>query len=60
MSAGEPLRAIQLGGRYLADELSASARAKLEELVDEANAEIDREAADGPSVAPIRFNLRAA
>ncbi len=60
MSAGEPLRAIQLGGRYLADELSDSARAKLEELVDEANAEIEREAVDGPSVAAIRFSLRAA
>jgi hypothetical protein len=60
MSAGEPLRAIQLGARYLADELSATVRARLEELVNEGNAEIDREAADGPSVAPIRFNLRAA
>ena len=57
LSAGEPLRAIQLAERYL-DTLSDGARAKLEELAREADAEIQREIADGPSVEPIRF-LRA-
>ena len=60
LSAGEPLRAIQLATRYLADQLSDSAQAKLGELVNEANTELELGAADGPSVAQIRFQLRAA
>jgi hypothetical protein len=60
LSAGEPLRAIQLADRFLADTLSDSARAKLDELVREADAEIQREIVDEPSVQPIRFSLRAA
>ncbi|MEO7036085.1 MAG: hypothetical protein ABI548_19255 [Polyangiaceae bacterium] len=60
LSAGEPLRAIQLAARYSADEFSASARSKLEELVAEAEAELDLELANEPTVEPIRFVLPAA
>src|SRR5258708_3825752 len=60
LSAGEALRARQLAERYLADALSASARAKLEELAKEADADMQREIVDGPTVEPVRFNLRAA
>jgi hypothetical protein len=60
LSADEPLRAIQLATRYLADGLTAGARAKLETLLEEANAELDRVAADAPNVATIEFTVRAA
>jgi hypothetical protein len=60
LSAGEPLRALQLSERYLPDALSDSARAKLEDLAREAEAEVDRGLAKGATVAPVRFQLRAA
>jgi hypothetical protein len=60
LSAGEPLRAIQLGERYPADALSDSARRTLEALLKEADEELQRGVVDAPSVEPIRFNLRAA
>lgn len=59
LNAGDPLRTIQLAERYLADALSAPARHELEELRREADAEILRGIVDEPSVAPIRFKLRA-
>lgn len=60
LSAGEPLRALQVGERYVADGLSAGARAKLDQLLAEAEADIVRRAADAPNVDPVRFTLRAA
>jgi len=59
MSAGEPLRALQLGERYLADGLSDGSRAKLDELLAEAEAEIRRDAMSAPNVDPVRFTLAA-
>ena len=50
LSAKEPLRAVHLGERYLADALSESAGAKLRELLDEANADL----AGAPGVQDIR------
>jgi hypothetical protein len=60
LSAKEPLWALQLGERYLADALSDSARAKLEEFLEEANRELQQDAAGAPDVAPVRFFLPAA
>ncbi len=60
LSAGEPLRAIQLAVRYQADELSEGAQRKLEELLKEAESEVERQIADAPGVEPVRFRLRAA
>ena len=60
LSAGEPLRALQLGDRYLADGLSDGSKVRLELLLDEAEAEIERIAAAAPNVDPIGFHLRAA
>ncbi len=60
LSAAEPLRALQLGERYLADGLSDGSRVKLAQLLGEAEAEIGRGASNAPNVEPIRFNLRAA
>jgi hypothetical protein len=58
LSAGEPLRALQLGERYGADSLSDGARARLAQLLAEAEAELARHAAEAPDVVPIRFKLR--
>ena len=58
LSAGEPLRALQLGDRYLGDGLGDASRAKLRSLLNEADAEIERGASR--NVDPIRFSLRAA
>jgi len=60
LSAGEPLRALQLGERYLADGLSEGSRAKLASLVAEADADVARSAASAPHVVPVRYKLRAA
>ena len=60
LSAGEPLRALQLAERYLADGLSDGSRAKLADLRREAEAEIGRGVVDAPSVEPVRCSLRAA
>ena len=60
LSAGEPLRALQLGERYLADGISEGSRAKLVQLLAEAEAEIGQAAASAPNVEPVRFILRAA
>jgi hypothetical protein len=60
LSAGEALRAMQLAVLYLRDDLSDSSRSKLEELLKQADAEIESAAADGPNVLPVTFRLRAA
>lgn len=60
LSAGESLRALQLARRYTADDLSAKIRAKLDELVKEAELETQRAAAIEPNVEPVKFHLRAA
>ena len=60
LSAGEPLRALQLGERYLADGLSEGSCVKLSGLLAEAEAEIGRGAASAPKVEPVRFRLHAA
>ena len=59
LSAGEPLGAVQLAERYLADGLTGSALLKLEELLKEADAAIDA-LPTNPNVQPIRFTLVAA
>jgi hypothetical protein len=58
LSAGEPLRALQMGARYVADGLSAGATAKLLQLLAEADAGLD--AALAPNVDPVRYTLDAA
>lgn len=60
LSAGEPLRALQLGQRYLADGLSEGSRTKLLEFLAEADAEIGRDVIAAPNVEPVRYILHAA
>ena len=60
LSAGDPLRAVQLAERYLEDALSDRSRTRLEQLHAEAEAEITRAAAVSPNVVPIPFILNAA
>jgi hypothetical protein len=60
LSAGEPLRAVQLGERYPADTFSASARRTLAALLSEANEQLERDLARLPNVEPTRFKLRGA
>ncbi|MBN2196314.1 MAG: hypothetical protein JW751_26105 [Polyangiaceae bacterium] len=59
LSAGEPLRAIHLAQRYRIDVLSDAIRAKLDSLVHEAVAEIERNTAGVTIVEPVRFRVRA-
>lgn len=58
LSAREALRAVQLADRYLHDDLSDGARAKLEELRTQAETEIS--AAEEPKVLPVSFQLKPA
>ncbi len=60
MSAGDLVRAVQMAERYLPDALGDRSREKLNELRDEAEAEIARAALGAPNVDPIPFTLRAA
>lgn len=60
LSAGEPLRALQLAERYLAESLVSEIAEKLRELVNEADAELARAVTDEPTVKPVTFTLRAA
>jgi pyruvate-formate lyase-activating enzyme len=60
LSAGEPLRALQLAERFLAERLAPEIAEKLHELVDEADAELVRAVTDEPTVRPVTFTLRAA
>lgn len=58
LSAREALRAVQLADRYLHDDLSDGARAKLEELRTQVETEIS--AAEEPKVLPVSFQLKPA
>ena len=60
LSAGEPLRALQLAARFLAESLASEIAEKLRELVNEADAELVRAVIDEPTVKPVTFTLRAA
>jgi hypothetical protein len=60
LSAGEPLRALQLAERFLAESLAPEIATKLRQLVKEADAELVRAVAVEPTVEPVTFTLRAA
>lgn len=60
LSAGEPLRALQLAERFLSESLAPEIAEKLRQLVTEADAELARAATDEPTVVPVTFTLRAA
>jgi hypothetical protein len=60
LSAGEPLRALQLAERFLAESPAPEIGAKLRQLVKEADAELVRAGSDEPTVIPVTFTLRAA
>jgi hypothetical protein len=60
LSAGEPLRALQLADRYGGDDLGQKAQSKLSELKAEAESDIQRAVQKELSVEPVRFHLRAA
>jgi hypothetical protein len=51
LSAGEPLRALQLADRFLAEALAPAVAAKLRQLAAEADVELAREGTDAPAVA---------
>jgi hypothetical protein len=59
LSAGEPLRALQLAARFLAERLAPEVAEKLRRLVKEAEAELVRAGSDEPTVIPVTFTLRA-
>src|SRR5262245_17198733 len=58
LSAGEPLRALQLAERFLAENLASEVAAKLRELIAEADADLVRAVTDEPTVMPVTFTLR--
>jgi pyruvate-formate lyase-activating enzyme len=60
LSAGEPLRALQLAERFLTESLAPEIAEKLRQLVKEADADLARAATDEPTVMPVTFTLRAA
>jgi hypothetical protein len=60
LSAGEPLRALQLAERFLAERLAPEIAEKLRQLGKEADAELVRAVSDEPTVKPVKFTLRAA
>jgi pyruvate-formate lyase-activating enzyme len=60
LSAGEPLCALQLAERFLAESLAPEVAEKLRRLVKEADAELARAVTDEPTVMPVTFTLRAA
>lgn len=60
LSAGEPLRALQLAERFLSESLAPEIAEKLRQLVTEADAELARAITDEPTVVPVTFTLRAA
>jgi hypothetical protein len=59
LSAGEPLRALQLAARFLAERLTPEVAEQLRRLVKEAEAELVRAGSDEPTVIPVTFTLRA-
>ncbi len=60
LSAGEPLRALQLAERFLAESPDPEIAEKLRQLVKEADAELARAVTDEPTVMPVTFTLRTA
>ncbi len=60
LSAGEPLRALQFAERYRTDALAPAVRAKLDQLVRDAEDDVQRILGETPQVEPRRFTLRAA
>lgn len=60
LSAAEPLRALVLVERYLAEGASPGAAAKLEALRAEADADLADVASKAPPVRPVRYTLLAA
>jgi hypothetical protein len=60
LSAGEPLRALQLAERFLAESLAPEVAEKLRQLGKEADAELVRAISDEPTVKLVKFTLRAA
>jgi hypothetical protein len=60
LSTGEPLRALQLAERFLAESLAPEITGKLRQLVKEADAEIVRAVSDETTVMPVTFTLRTA
>ncbi|MGK3991983.1 hypothetical protein [Sorangium sp. So ce1024] len=60
LSAAEPLRALWLVDRYLAEGLSPEATAKLEALRVEANAELADLVSKVPPVRPLKYTLQQA
>lgn len=60
LSAAEPLRALVLVERYLAEGASPAAAAKLEALRAEADADLAEVASKAPPVRPVRYTLLAA
>jgi hypothetical protein len=59
LSAGEPLRALLLAERFLAESLAPAIAEKLRQLVQEADAALVRAGSDEPTVMPVTFTLRA-
>jgi hypothetical protein len=60
LSAAEPLRALLLVDRYLAEDVSPEAAAKLEALRAEADEELAEVASKVPPVRPVRYVLQEA
>ncbi len=61
LSAGEPLRALQLAARYEGtDELSEGVRAAMNELVERAEDQLGQNMSDEPRLRGISFSLKAA
>ena len=60
LNAGEPLRALQLAERFLAESLAPEIAEKLRQFVKEADAELGRAASNEPIVTPVTFTLGAA
>jgi hypothetical protein len=59
LSASEPLRAVQIGQMYLAEDLADDVKSKLTAMLDDANETINTLAAD-LTVHPVKFTLEAA
>lgn len=60
LSAAEPLRALVLVERYLAERVSPEAAVKLEALRAEAEAELTEAASKVPPVRPIKYTFQEA
>lgn len=61
LSAGEPLRALQLTARYSGVEgLSVGVEQEMYELVERAEAQLQRNMDDEPRVQPVRFRVKDA